>query len=148
MGRKIKHKNLKYEAGKHKYDFQQNETIRSFGESIYSGKINVHESEMDGTNLLEFMVKFNNKSRPKTKEGKDKKRNTFDSVSALYDTSFRSAVFPIKEKQGKGLKILTPKQMLQRLPIAFAHVKAGNTSENSLNEIRQIIFFISSKRNY
>ena len=39
-----------------------------------------------------------------------------------------------------NLKILTPKQMLQRLPIALAQVKAGNTSENLLNEIRQIIY--------
>ena len=38
-----------------------------------------------------------------------------------------------------GLKILTPKQMLQRLPIALAQVKAGNNSESLLNEIRQIV---------
>ena len=44
------------------------------------------------------------------------------------------------ETKGKGLKILTPKQMLQRLPIALAQVKAGNNSENLLNEIRQIIY--------
>ena len=43
------------------------------------------------------------------------------------------------ETKRTGLKILTPKQMLQRLPIALAQVKAGNTSENLLNEIRQII---------
>ena len=42
--------------------------------------------------------------------------------------------------KGTGLKILTPKQMLQRLPIALAQVKAGNYSENLLNEIRQIIY--------
>ena len=36
--------------------------------------------------------------------------------------------------------MLTPKQMLQRLPIALAQVKTGNTSENLLNEIRQIIY--------
>ena len=42
-------------------------------------------------------------------------------------------------QKGKGLKILTPKQMLQRLPIALAQVKAGNNSENSLNEIRKIV---------
>ena len=41
---------------------------------------------------------------------------------------------------GKGLKILTPKQMLQRLPIALAQVKAGNNSESLLNEIRQIVY--------
>ena len=45
-----------------------------------------------------------------------------------------------KTKYGEGLKILTPKQMLQRLPIALTQVKAGNTSENLLNEIRQIIY--------
>ena len=36
--------------------------------------------------------------------------------------------------------MLTPKQMLQRLLTALAQVKAGNTSENLLNEIRQIIY--------
>ena len=44
------------------------------------------------------------------------------------------------ETKGKGLKILTPKQMLQRLPIALAQVKASNNSENLLNEIRQILY--------
>ena len=39
-----------------------------------------------------------------------------------------------------GLKISIPKQILQILPIALAQVKAGNTSENLLNEIRQIIY--------
>ena len=41
---------------------------------------------------------------------------------------------------GKGFKILTSKQMLQRLPIALARVKAGNNSKNLLNEIRQIAY--------
>ena len=44
------------------------------------------------------------------------------------------------ETKGTGLKILTPKQMLQRLPIAFALVKGGNNSESLLNEIRQILY--------
>ena len=45
------------------------------------------------------------------------------------------------------MKILTPKQMLQRLPITLAKVKAGNTSENLLNEIRQIyILCIDQKK--
>ena len=45
-------------------------------------------------------------------------------------------------EHGTGLKILTPKQMLQRLPIALAQVKAGNNSESLLNEIRQIIYLL------
>ena len=44
-----------------------------------------------------------------------------------------------KTKYEEGLKILTPKQMLQRLPIVLAQVKAGNNSENLLKEIRQIV---------
>ena len=41
---------------------------------------------------------------------------------------------------GKGLKILTFKQMLQRLLIALAQIKAGNTSESLLKEIRQNVY--------
>ena len=45
-----------------------------------------------------------------------------------------------KAKYRKGLKILSRKQILQRLPIALAQVKASNTSENLLNEIRKNIY--------
>ena len=44
------------------------------------------------------------------------------------------------ETKGTGLKILTPKQMLQRLPIALSQVKAGNNSQNLFKKIRQIIY--------
>ena len=46
-----------------------------------------------------------------------------------------------KPKYGKELKLLTPKRLLERLPIAFAQLKPVNISENLLNEIRQIIYF-------
>ena len=39
-----------------------------------------------------------------------------------------------------GLKILTPKQILQRLPVALAQVKTSNNSESLLDEIRQIVY--------
>ena len=45
-----------------------------------------------------------------------------------------------REEEGTGLKILTPNQMLKRLPIALAQVKAGNNSESLLNKIRQIVY--------
>ena len=45
-----------------------------------------------------------------------------------------------KSKQGTGLKILAPNQMLKKLPIALAQIKAGNNSESLLNEIRQIVY--------
>ena len=64
---------------KYLHDFQQFEKIRSFGDNIYTGK-----AEMDHANLLEKMVKFDYKSKPKAKESKHKKRNTFYSAIALY----------------------------------------------------------------
>ena len=44
------------------------------------------------------------------------------------------------QQKGTVHKILTPKQMFQRLPIALAQAKAGNKSERLLNEIKQIVY--------
>ena len=46
----------------------------------------------------------------------------------------------IKKKLGYGLKILTPDQMLSRLPIFLAQLKAGHNSEKLKNEIRQLSY--------
>ena len=45
-----------------------------------------------------------------------------------------------KTQSGQGLKILTPNQMLSRLPITLAQLKAGNNSEKLKNEIRQLLY--------
>ena len=52
------------------------------------------------------------------------------------------AIYKSKENKttGTGLKILTPKQLVQRLPIPLAQVKAGNKSKRLLNEIRKIVY--------
>ena len=73
--------------------------------------------------------------------------NNFFEVRKKVRDAFERKIFSIKSK-GSGilnlnlskLKVLTPKQMLQRLPIALAQVKAGNNSESLLNEIRQIVY--------
>ena len=46
----------------------------------------------------------------------------------------------LQKQQGEGLKILTPNQMLSRLPISLAQLNAGNNSEKLKNEIRQILY--------
>ena len=52
-----------------------------------------------------------------------------------------------RQKQGKGLKILTPNQMLSRLPISLAQLKAENNSEKLKNDIRQLMYSLyRSKR--
>ena len=85
----------------------------------------------------------------------DKQLYTIKNVKNFYDSRQKNidlfntylkirseAIYKSKqnETKGKELKILTPKQMLQRLPIALVQVKAGNNSENLLNEIRQIVY--------
>ena len=89
------------------------------------------------------------KTRPKSDRKKTKieivKENLyiFFEAKEMVLNGFRSKIF-LTKSIGTGklntddsiLKILTPKQMLQRLPIALAQVKAGSNSENLLNEIR------------
>ena len=52
-----------------------------------------------------------------------------------------------QNQSGKGLKILTPDQMLSRLPITLAQLKAGNNSEKLKNEIRQLLYSLYRSKN-
>ena len=81
----------------------------------------------------------------------EEQKNVLKNIKLLYESweaviklfnDYSSIVPEAKYKwiHAKRLKILTPKQMLQKLPIAFPQVKAGNTSDKLLNEIRQIIY--------
>ena len=52
-----------------------------------------------------------------------------------------------QNQEGEGLKILTPNQMLSRLPITLAQLKAGNNSGKLKNEIRQLLYFLYRSKN-
>ena len=60
---------------------------------------------------------------------RDSKQNSYDS----YDSEF-------SDTEISGLKIITLNQMLSRLPITLAQLKAGNNSEKLKNEIRQLLY--------
>ena len=60
-------------------------------------------------------------------------------IKVFRDYSYLLSEVKYKAKHGKGLKILTPKQVLQRLLISLTQMKPGNTSENLLDELGQII---------
>ena len=60
------------------------------------------------------------------------KLKRLDAVKKILD-------FHNQKQIGQGLKILTPDQMLSRLPITWAQLKAGNNSEQLKNEIRQLL---------
>ena len=55
--------------------------------------------------------------------------------------------FNKQNQQGRILKILTPQQMLSRLPITLAQLKAGNNSEKLKNEIRQLLYSLYRSKN-
>ena len=52
-----------------------------------------------------------------------------------------------RQQQGQGLKILTPKQILSRLPISLAQLNAGNNSEKLKNKIRQLLYSLYRSKN-
>ena len=98
-------------------------------------------------------MSFKKNAKRRSQEKKQEKEivlenlhNFFEGREKILD-AFESKIFSTKSK-GAGilgpdqskLKVLTPKQMLLRLPIALAQVKTGNNSESLLNEIRQIIY--------
>ena len=100
----------------------------------------------DEGNLLENLVEINIKSRPKTKDGKMNKINTFDSVNTRYKSrestlnAFQKENISIKYITTKRVKLVTPKQMLQGLATVNTQIKAGKTSENIINENGGIIW--------
>ena len=53
-----------------------------------------------------------------------------------------------QNQEGQGIKILTPNQMLSRLPIVLGQLKAGNNSEKLKNEIRQLLYSSYRSKNF
>ena len=116
----IKNSQIKFSEAKNK----QNEFLNKLNE-VKIGKKTTEQKE-----VINNLNKFYN--------SREEVINLFrDFTEMLSDANYDARQ---NKTEGKGLKILTPKQMLQRLPIALAQVKAGNDSENLLNEIRQIIY--------
>ena len=121
------------------------------GEDIYGGKITLEEANEDQSDLADKINEFNKKTRPKSDRKKQKREIVKENLYNFFEAReivlnvFKSKIF-LTQSTGTGLKDhsklkgLTPKQMLQQLPIALAQVKAGNNSENLLNEIRQMIY--------
>ena len=68
---------------------------------------------------------------------KKKKNEKPDKISKIAEEIL---TFNRKKHSGQGSEILTPNQMLSRLPITLAQSKAGNNSEKLKNEIRQLLY--------
>ena len=128
----IDREKLVYRASEYKYNFRNFQTIKTFGKDIYDGTITLKEANGYQTDLLAEIINFKKKTKPKNLEKKQEKiivlnnlYNFFEGREKVFN-AFSSKIFLIKSK-GSGLlntdrsklKILTSKQMFQRLPIAL-----------------------------
>ena len=141
-----------YEGTSRNYDFRGFKTIRSYGNDIRNIVTSLEAANLEQANLMAHIHNFVKNAKPQDPKQKKLKSDVLDSVRALVKgrelmyNAFRSEIFHRLEKSQEGegvnerLKILTPNQMLKRLPIALAQVKAGDNSESLLNEIRQIVY--------
>ena len=73
----------------------------------------------------------------KTKDNEDNKQL---GTIGMPDLETEESAEQRRNKKGQGIKILTPEQMVSRLPIFLAQLKAGNNSEKLKNEIRQLLY--------
>ena len=145
--KKVDRNKMVYKGTNKTYDFRNFKTIRTFGNEIRNNVISLDTANMEQANLSSYIIHFM-KTKPRDLEKKKLRADVLNSVTGLVKgremvlTAFKSGIFQVsKESQeGERLKILTPNQMLKRLPIALAQVKAGNNSESLLNEIRQIVY--------
>ena len=88
-------------------------------------------------NLANLMADIENNSTNNAE--KIRNRNTMVGIVELI------LEFNQLDHEGSGLKLLTPNQLLGRLPISLAQLKAGNNFEKLKNEIRQILYSLYRK---
>ena len=129
------------------YNFSTQKDPISLLKAIKDGEISLEEARDRQKNYLQYLniirKGYKNSVQKKTLSNIENHFNARESLIKFienYGLRVLEAKRLAKEQEGTGLKILTPNQMLKRLPIALAQVKAGNNSESLLNEIRQIVY--------
>ena len=159
--KKVDRNRMVYKGTNKTYDFRNYKTIRAFGNEIRNNIISLDTANIEQANLLSYINDFM-KTKPRDPEKRKLRSDVLNSVSSLVQgremvlTAFKSGIFQVSKKsqegegakEGERIKILIPNQMLKRLPIAPAQIKAGNNLESVLNEIRQIVYSLyRSKEN-
>ena len=149
MNNKIDYDNLKYvvESSGDEYRFNKIKDPITFLVDTKKGKISLKEAKDQQQNYYKYL----NTIRKGNKNAIQK--TTLANINILFNARDNAIKFIedyssiilqakklTKEQEETGLKILTPNQMLKRLPIALAQIKASNNSESLLNEIRQIAY--------
>ena len=152
--REVDRSKMFHKGSNETYDFRKFKTIRVFGNEIRNIIIDMSMANDKQNQLAKHIKEFERKTKPRNPESKKVKEDAVNSAMALLKgremvfKAFESGIFLKTEElnKGEGLKILTPKQMLRRLPIALSQIKAGNNSESILNDIRQIVYYLCQSK--
>ena len=139
----------RYKSNTADIKFSEFDNVLDIIDKIQNGKTNLSNVE-NNQQKLKYYLGEEKKMKPKNIDQKCKK-NTLYNSEMLYKARNKAIKFfddhfsmmsdaKHRATKGTGLEILTSKQMLQRLPIALAQVKAGNNSESLLNEIKKIVY--------
>ena len=142
--KKVDRNRMVYKGTNETYDFRNFKTIRAFGNEIRNNIISLDTANLEQANLLSYISDFIGKTKPRNPEKRKLRSDVLDTVTSLVKgremvlTAFKSGIFQVSKesqegkgtKEGERIEILTPNQMLKRLPIALAQVKAGNNSES------------------
>ena len=149
LSNKIDYNNLKYVTINNNttHNFSDITDPINFLNESKNGKVSLEEAK----NIQQYYLEYLNIIRKGNKNAEQKK--TLANINIVYSARNNAIKFIedygsiileakklAKEQEGTGLKILTPNQMLKRLPIALAQIKAGNNSESLLKENRQIVY--------
>ena len=150
LNNKIDYNNLNYVVvgTDDEYNFNDLDDPLTLLNNIKKGKISMVKAMEQQYNFRKYLnlIRIGKKN--------DNQKRTLANINVFYNARDNVVQFiqdygvmileaknqAIEEQFGKGLKILTPNQMLKRLPIALAQIKAGNNSESLLKEIRQIVY--------
>ena len=149
MNNKTDYDNLNYvvESSGEECSFNKIKDPIALLNDIKKGKISLEEAkekQKDYYGYLNTIRRGNKNARQKRTFANinihDNARNSAIKFIENYSSMILEAKKLAKEQEGTGLKIITPNQMLKRLSIALAQIKAGHNSESLLNEIRQVVY--------
>ena len=82
----VNREKLVYKTNIHTYDFQNFQTIRTFARDIYNGEISLEEANEDQGKLLNEIIYFNKKTKPKNEIKKQEKENVIKSLRNFYNS--------------------------------------------------------------
>ena len=149
LSNKIDYDNLKYVlvGTGDNYNFDNLDDPLTLLNNIKKGEISMKKAIEQQHMFFKYLniLRIGNKN--------DNKKKTLANINMFYNARNNAIKFIgdyggmileakklAREQEGTGLKILTPNQMLKRLPIALAQIETGNNSASLLNEIRKIVY--------